>query len=61
MLKQGIGICYVEAEFTKADEVVYIDIRGRRAAARVTDVPFYDTDIYGATRKRPPLIESRKA
>jgi len=61
LLKQGIGFCYVEAEFTKVDEVVYIDIRGRRAAARVTDVPFYDTDIYGATRKRPPLIESRKA
>ncbi|MFQ5951486.1 MAG: glycine cleavage system aminomethyltransferase GcvT [Candidatus Geothermarchaeales archaeon] len=60
LLKRGIGFAYVETGYARTEEAVYIHIRGRRATAWISDFPFYDTEVYGATRKKPPRMKSRK-
>jgi aminomethyltransferase len=40
-LKKAIGMAYVPTDLTAPDTEIEIDIRGRRARARVVPVPFY--------------------
>jgi aminomethyltransferase len=40
-LKSGIGLGYVNAEYSKADSEIYISIRDKNIKARVVKLPFY--------------------
>lgn len=44
-LNQAIAIAYVPAEFAEVGTEVYIDIRGRRAKARVVKTPFVKVGV----------------
>ena len=40
-LKKNIGMGYVPAEFSKTDQQIEVDVRGRLVAARIASLPFY--------------------
>lgn len=40
-LKQGIGLCYLQKGYWKADTEIFIRIRNRDLKAKVTALPFY--------------------
>ncbi len=40
MLKQGIGLAYLNKRFTKIDTEIYIQIRNKSVKAKVTKLPF---------------------
>ncbi|MFV0531781.1 MAG: glycine cleavage system aminomethyltransferase GcvT [Flavobacteriales bacterium] len=40
ILKQGIGLAYLNKEFTKLDTEIYIQIRNKNVKAKVTKLPF---------------------
>ncbi len=48
----GIGLGYVTPDKVSVDDIIEIDIKGRKRRARVVDWPFYDPEKYGATRSR---------
>jgi aminomethyltransferase len=50
ILNKGIALAYVKPESVNMGDVVEIDIKGRMRKAEVTKWPFYDPDIYGASR-----------
>jgi aminomethyltransferase len=41
MLKQGIGMAYLNTDFWKNDTEIFIRVRGRDLKAKVTALPFY--------------------
>ena len=41
MLKEGIGMAYLDKGFWKADTELFIRVRGRDLRAKVTGIPFY--------------------
>jgi len=51
LLKQGVGMGYVEASQAQEGSVVYIKIRDKLAKARISSFPLYDPDKYGVKRK----------
>ena len=40
-LKKAIAMAYVPADLAQADRELHVDVRGRRAAARIVPMPFY--------------------
>jgi len=51
VLKCGIAMAYVDAEYAKYGEHVFINIRGRKVEGEIVKFPFYDTEKYGYRRK----------
>ena len=51
ILGKGIAMGYVSPDTLNEGDVVEIDIKGRLRKARVVKWPFYDPDMYGASRK----------
>ena len=51
ILEKGIALGYVKPDIVEEGDVVEIDIKGRHRKAEVVKWPFYDPDVYGATRK----------
>lgn len=51
ILERGIALGYVKPDLVSEGDAVEIDIKGRRRRAEVVKWPFYDPDVYGATRK----------
>jgi glycine cleavage system T protein (aminomethyltransferase) len=45
MLKQGIGMGYVELSHAKKDSEIFIEIRNKQIAARVVRPPFYKSGV----------------
>ncbi|HSO77073.1 MAG TPA: glycine cleavage T C-terminal barrel domain-containing protein, partial [Bacteroidales bacterium] len=41
VLKQGIGMAYLNKGFWKADTEIFIRVRGKDLKAKVTNPPFY--------------------
>ena len=50
LLRNGIGLAYVNPSIVEEDAIIEIDIKGRLRKARVTKWPFYDPEKYGSTR-----------
>ena len=40
ILKKGVGLAYVDREFSKVETLVYIKIRDKNCAAKVVSLPF---------------------
>ena len=40
-LKKGVGMGYVESEFSKPGSHIFIEVRGRKLKAEVVKLPFY--------------------
>ena len=40
VLNEGIGLGYVDTEFSKIDSEIYVDIRGKLLKAKVVKLPF---------------------
>lgn len=51
LLKKGIGMAYVPATISSANEELVIKIRETEKGARIVRIPFYDTNRYGYRRK----------
>ncbi|TFF86644.1 glycine cleavage system aminomethyltransferase GcvT [Candidatus Thorarchaeota archaeon] len=51
ILKRGIAMGYVKPNLVEAGDTVEVDIKGRKRRAEIVNWPFYDPDVYGATRK----------
>lgn len=51
ILKRGIAMGYVQPKLSKIGMQLMIKIRNKAIKAQVTNLPFYDTEIYGARRK----------
>jgi aminomethyltransferase len=49
-LNKGIALGYVPPNTVDVGDIVEVDIKGRLRKAKVTKWPFFDTDIYGASR-----------
>lgn len=50
LLGKGIGLAYVKPGLVCDGDVVEVDIKGRHRKAEVTGWPFYDPEMYGASR-----------
>jgi aminomethyltransferase len=53
-LNKGIALGYVPPESVEVGDIVEVDIKGRMRKAEVTTWPFFDTDLYGASRTKHP-------
>ncbi len=53
-LNKGIALGYVTPDTVDIGDIVEVDIRGRMRKAEVTKWPFYNTEIYGASRSKHP-------
>ncbi len=51
ILNKGIALAYVKPNSVNVGDHVDIDIKGRLRKAEVAEWPFYDTTLYGETRK----------
>lgn len=51
LLKQGVGMGYVEASQAQEGSIVNVKIRDKLAKARIAPFPLYDPDKYGIKRK----------
>lgn len=51
LLKCGIAMAYVQTQYAEEGSIVNIEIRGRKARAKVVAFPFYDQERYGYRRK----------
>lgn len=51
ILKRGIAMGYLPPRLSKIGTQLMIKIRNKTSKAQVTNLPFYDTEIYGARRK----------
>ncbi|PTX54999.1 aminomethyltransferase [Melghirimyces profundicolus] len=40
-LKKNVGLALIRAEYTRLDQEVEVDVRGRRVAAKIVKTPFY--------------------
>ncbi len=52
LLKYGIGMGYVQTEHGAEGEIVSVKIRNKLVKAEIVKFPFYDPNLYGATRKQ---------
>lgn len=52
LLKQGIALGYLRAEYSEPGTLVQVRVRDSLAPARVTHPPFYDETLYGWKRTR---------
>jgi aminomethyltransferase len=50
ILNKGIALAYVKPNSVSIGDILEIDIKGRKRKAEVTTWPFYDPEIYGASR-----------
>jgi aminomethyltransferase len=53
-LSKGIALGYVTPDTVDVGDIVEVDIKGRMRKAEVTNWPFYNTDLYGASRAKYP-------
>jgi aminomethyltransferase len=53
-IKKGIALGYTTPETVDIGDIVEVDIKGRLRKAKVTKWPFYDTELYGASRTMHP-------
>jgi aminomethyltransferase len=53
-LNKGIALGYVTPDTVEIGDIVEVDIKGRMRKAEVTKWPFYNTEIYGASRSKHP-------
>lgn len=53
-LNKGIALGYVTPDTVEIGDIVEVDIKGRMRKAEVTKWPFYNTEIYGASRAKHP-------
>lgn len=51
LLKEGIGMAYIQTEHSKEGTDITIKIRERKAKARIVKFPLYDPEKYGYRRK----------
>ena len=51
-LNKGIALGYVTPETVDIGDIVEVDIKGRMRKAEVTNWPFYNPEIYGASRSK---------
>jgi aminomethyltransferase len=51
ILKRGIAMGYLPPRLSKIGTQLMIKIRNKAVKAQVTNLPFYDTEMYGARRK----------
>jgi aminomethyltransferase len=51
LLKQGVGMGYVEASQAQEGTIVNVKIRDKLTKARIASFPLYDPDKYGIKRK----------
>ena len=52
LLQQGIGMAYVQPSYSLPETKIEVDIRGRRVAAEISIIPFYDQEKYGWRRRQ---------
>ena len=52
VLNKGIALASVRPDLVSESEIVEIDIKGRKRRAEITSWPFYDPEVYGATRSQ---------
>ncbi len=53
-LNKGIALGYVTPGVVDEGDIVEVDIKGRLRKAEVTKWPFFDTELYGASRTKHP-------
>lgn len=53
-LNKGIALGYVTPNTINVGDIVEVDIKGRMRKAEITKWPFYDTELYGASRSEHP-------
>ncbi|MFW9770300.1 MAG: glycine cleavage system aminomethyltransferase GcvT [Candidatus Thorarchaeota archaeon] len=53
-MNKGIALGYVTPNTVVIGDIVEVDIKGRMRKAEVTKWPFYDPDLYGASRTGHP-------
>jgi aminomethyltransferase len=53
-LNKGIALGYVTPDMVDIGDIVEVDIKGRMRKAEVTKWPFYDSNLYGASRTQQP-------
>ncbi len=51
LLKCGIGMAYVQTQYAEEGNIVNVEIRGKKAKAKIVAFPFYDQEKYGYRRK----------
>lgn len=51
LLKQGVGMGYVETSQAREGAIVNLNMRGRTARAKISGFPLYDSEKYGYKRK----------
>ena len=51
LLDKGVALGYVKPNLVNEGDIVEVDIKGRKRRAKVVGWPFYDPDVYGASRK----------
>ncbi|MEM3578711.1 MAG: glycine cleavage system aminomethyltransferase GcvT [Candidatus Bathyarchaeia archaeon] len=51
LLKCGIAIAYIQTQQAQEGNIVNVEIRGKKAKAKITPFPFYDQEKYGYKRK----------
>lgn len=52
VLNAGIGMGYVDIEYSKPDTEVFVQIRKKQVPAKVVKLPFYDTSKWGWKRNK---------
>ena len=50
-LKKNIGLALIKAEFACLEEVVDVEIRGKRLKAKIVSTPFYKRTQAGGVKK----------
>jgi aminomethyltransferase len=51
LLKCGIAMAYVQTQYAEEGNIVNVEIRGKKAKAKIVAFPFYDQEKYGYKRK----------
>ena len=51
LIKVGIGMGYVQPEYSKVGMKIGVTIRKRLAGTEIVKLPFYDNEKYGWRRK----------
>ncbi|MEM0057429.1 MAG: glycine cleavage system aminomethyltransferase GcvT [Candidatus Bathyarchaeia archaeon] len=53
ILRCGIAMAYIQTQQSQEGSIVNVEIRGRKAKAKIVAFPFYDQEKYGYRRKTP--------
>ncbi|MEM1589677.1 MAG: glycine cleavage system aminomethyltransferase GcvT [Candidatus Bathyarchaeia archaeon] len=51
LLKCGIAMAYIQTQQAQEGSIVNVEIRGKKAKAKIVPFPFYDQEKYGYKRK----------